>query len=72
MRGVIEKIDGGLATIHCDDGQVLQWQTRQLPIGSRVTSVVDITVTVVNVPAHDHAAVSRKALNSILQSHPAA
>ena len=70
MRSVIEKIDGMHTTLRLENGESLVWPTAKLPVGSRVTSVVDVTLTHANTEGAEHAEDSRRQLNDILASTP--
>ena len=70
MRGVIENIDGMRATIRLQDGDPLTWPTAKLPPGSRVTSVVEVSMHLALIGDTDHAEASRRQLNEILASTP--
>ncbi len=70
MRGVIEKIDGVHTTIRLESGESLVWPTPKLPVGARVTSVVDCSVELLPPLGPDDAEASRRQLNDILSSTP--
>lgn len=70
MRGVIEKIDGMHATLRLENGEPLVWPTARLPAGARLTSVVDVTLSLATTEGAEHADDSRRQLNDILASTP--
>jgi hypothetical protein len=70
MRGVIEKIDGMHATLRLENGESLVWPTTKLPVGTHLSSVVDVTLAMANTEGAEHADDSRRQLNDILASTP--